>query len=269
MWGRWFRLYQRVKRRLASAPAILALVLCVAFLGLWSRELHHVDHVVVTKGGRLWWVTCGGGRMRVTAVRGWPCPERLRWVSDGESDQVPFLRLKGAPRDWQRLGVGGRYAAVETLLDDQGRPVSLAVGMWERDAGGPLRRSPPMASREVAVPLWTPAALCAVVALASFARRAARVRRRGRRADAGQCPSCGYDLRATPGRCRNAAGQAPSLPGHEAPPAQPRDGVVPAALRYRTRAMGAGALRRILRRVFLSPGVALAGVGGVGGGADA
>jgi hypothetical protein len=52
-------------------------------------------------------------------------------------------------------------------------------------------------SGEVEVPLWTVAALFAAAAIAT--RLLAR--RTGRRVADGHCVGCGYDLRATPGRC--------------------------------------------------------------------
>lgn len=58
----------------------------------------------------------------------------------------------------------------------------------------------PMTYWDVIVPLWLPAAFAAVLPV--YALTIARTRRlREKRARAGLCVRCGYDLRATPGRC--------------------------------------------------------------------
>ena len=65
--------------------------------------------------------------------------------------------------------------------------------------------------RLIVVPYRYPAALLALVPAAWLARKW----RRGRRRGAGLCPACGYDLRATPGRCPEC-GHVPGAKGAEA-----------------------------------------------------
>jgi hypothetical protein len=52
-------------------------------------------------------------------------------------------------------------------------------------------------STELAVPLWLLGGISAIAPAA----RLARGRRLRSRANSGRCPTCGYDLRATPDRC--------------------------------------------------------------------
>ncbi|MDB5357347.1 MAG: hypothetical protein JWN24_3800 [Phycisphaerales bacterium] len=59
---------------------------------------------------------------------------------------------------------------------------------------------------EVAFPLWLPAIAAASLPTYAFVA----IRRRRRRDTDGRCPTCGYDLRATPDRCPEC-GKVPTL----------------------------------------------------------
>jgi hypothetical protein len=62
----------------------------------------------------------------------------------------------------------------------------------------------------LAVPLWMPAAVFGAMLLPLWLKHPSRLRRRRRRS--GLCPSCGYDVRATPDRCPECGtDRAPSL----------------------------------------------------------
>ena len=60
--------------------------------------------------------------------------------------------------------------------------------------------------RAVAVPLWFPVLVTAIAPTIALRR----YRIRARRNRLGLCPSCGYDLRATPGRCPECGTPAPA-----------------------------------------------------------
>ena len=89
---------------------------------------------------------------------------------------------------------------MSTWLNEAGTPVSLGESNNQatRD-GGPVHESGMMPCRSVSVPLWMPLVLGGVAPSILLPTRA-RTRRR-RRLASGLCPACGYDLRATPGRC--------------------------------------------------------------------
>jgi hypothetical protein len=76
------------------------------------------------------------------------------------------------------------------------------------------------AFRNLWVPLW-------LIAAASAVLPATWVRRRlipARRANAGLCPSCGYDLRASPERCPECGTPAPRrVPGKQTSRIRSRD----------------------------------------------
>jgi hypothetical protein len=66
-------------------------------------------------------------------------------------------------------------------------------------------------SRTVELPTWFLAAVFVVLPTVAFAHRRHRLRDK-RRAQTGHCTVCGYDLRATPGRCPEC-GTIPSKKG--------------------------------------------------------
>jgi hypothetical protein len=63
----------------------------------------------------------------------------------------------------------------------------------------PIGANPTGDSRVVAVPLWLVALLAACPPVARLVRRRRQLRLT--REKSGLCPTCGYDLRATPDRC--------------------------------------------------------------------
>jgi hypothetical protein len=206
-----------MRRRLFTLLSALSLLLCMGTCVLWVRSGWHAD--VVTFAGRERWraVSVHGGvmldRFSVTRRSG-------PWNKPPVSINAPLVRYteeliayaswerplpQDVPPRWERQD---RPAALAGLLIRPGvaRPAWPAVEHVSVMAGGTWYNVSHTAEEfwftgpRVWVPYWAAAAATAVLPLL-WARAAAARLRRARRSRRNRCPSCGYDLRATPGRC--------------------------------------------------------------------
>src|SRR5687768_12185993 len=167
---------RRFGRILFNAMTVLSLLFCVASAVLWVRG---------------YWRSDGFGWAR-------PQPPGGQWTF--------FLNAaSGGGGFWMNVGTQGpRKQDASTpegwywnVLGQPPRPyraisVTNRWGFGHQIVGGGRVRS-----RAFVFPAWWPTALFAVLPLC---RLALAIRRR-RRIVEGHCKSCGYDLRATPGRC--------------------------------------------------------------------
>ena len=172
----------------------LSLLLCVAVVALWawsytgmnssdlSFRSHHVG--ATTYRGR---VAVGYARAPVLAG---PPGQRPRWF------WPPLVPPAGPPAGpWARLGFGRGTVGL-------GRPTPV---LGDLPILGRVFTSTIDASY-VQAPWWSFALLAAAAPCAHVRRAWLRRRRIGK----GLCPSCGYDLRASPGRCPECGGTAPA-----------------------------------------------------------
>jgi hypothetical protein len=168
---------------LLTAATFLSALLFITVAALWARSYHHYDYLGFNfhdrSGG--WVARTALGGACVTWFHGYdPSPSRIPGVLGGskripqELHPIPWAQLDGF-RDGQALNLLG-----------------LRV-MRKRWPDG-------YSNTGFVVPLWQPAALTLILPAIAVRRhrRAARLRLRQR---AGQCPHCGYDLRASPSRC--------------------------------------------------------------------
>jgi len=217
-----------VRRRLLDFLTFLSLLLCAASLALWVRTRGTSDRLGYTPGpiqaGRMtqWVVRTAPGAVRVerravtSAVaqlrvrlrsndaaawpEAWPDtwserPEVLVWEAERRdvAPQKPhslrgiLVRFSGErvseARSWQGLGFG-----------------------WDQDRRDQPVFSASMRRHALTFPCWA----AALVTAAAPAAWLLRCHRRRARTNAGLCPACGYDLRATPGRCPECGAIAPS-----------------------------------------------------------
>jgi hypothetical protein len=120
------------------------------------------------------------------------------WAWTRSMPQVDFFTMTGPGRSY---GLGTEVGAVISFLQQErpryrdGDPADV------RWTGGGFRylriTSDGMRRWNLVVPFWAVAGVAAALPAARWIARA-RARRTTR---AGLCPSCGYDLRATPDRC--------------------------------------------------------------------
>jgi hypothetical protein len=171
-----------MKRRLLNLLTLLSLLLCVAVAALWVRSYWVSDAILIANGaGERGAQTVFGTGVLVT--NNMPHGRaRLRW--DRFDGGLLSAWEDGSPRSLpNRLGFGYRFTRLA--------PAGTRVTTPDADVALP----PIISTRKVMVPLWLPVALFALLP-------AARLYRRIRpRYAAGRCQACGYDLRATPGRC--------------------------------------------------------------------
>jgi hypothetical protein len=192
-------------RALYMAATAASLLLCVGVCGLWVRSYRVAD-------AWNWWgrglsdrLESSSGQISLWQARlppEWPVmpgyePKGVRYERNapGPSGQNDFSYgfMPGVRRHWRFLGF--RWMVCEGghgIMPAQGRRPAFA-----------FTTAP---NWDITVPHWFPALLLSLAPARRLARRC-RLRRRARR---GQCLACGYDLRASPGRCPECGRLAPT-----------------------------------------------------------
>jgi hypothetical protein len=181
-----------MKRRLLNLLSILSLLMCVAVCVLWVRSVRRPEALRREWNDRVRSVYC---QYYVSSVDGsvWMW-RQWRWVPPSTSvysihDACERRRRERAWHGWEYLP---RFSVV----------MPMTGSGWE-SAGFAFRREsqhyPARVSDNhvIAVPYWFLAAASMAPLVMQAPARARRWRRRRRNV----CESCGYDLRATPGRC--------------------------------------------------------------------
>jgi hypothetical protein len=180
----------RRRRWAFDLSAAVSALLFVAACALWVRSYWRHDLRMAKRGAvQTSASSVRGGVHFVRETGAYPFPPA--------DQKAEWFTLPAFPTDTidQRYGL-------------RSRDWRLAGFAWiEGDAreGMIYPGEPPIPYRAVVVPWWFVAALFAVLPLA---RWASWLQRR-RRATNGLCPTCGYDMRATPERCPEC-GRAPA-----------------------------------------------------------
>jgi hypothetical protein len=164
-----------VKRRLFTILSALSLLLFVAVVVLWVRSYWYYEGGPVVLVATSFRLESGSG----TLVTCWRVDDNPRSVPNGRWKVVPMSKMPGGkfglpPQSSGALGF--RYWAYD-----------LPIEGWAK----------PMEGRQLFVPYWAAVLLFALLPMVWLTLTL----RNRRRQELRRCPACGYDLRATPGRC--------------------------------------------------------------------
>jgi hypothetical protein len=180
-----------MRRKLFTLAAAISAVLCVGVGFLWVRSDSVYDHLAFARrGGRYVTVFSVARSLHVTVASDWDADEPLHAGSKPKSSPnafIPTLIAKaGTLRSWSLAGVES----------------ATAVG-WLRTASYrlPSTSSPPHRLTDVMVWWGWPFLAFAFLPACWVTSRIPAILQRRERIRRGLCPSCGYDLRASPDRC--------------------------------------------------------------------
>lgn len=188
-----------MRARLTLLLFVFSIAMSVALLVLWVRSRHATDVLLFTHGRYLYELTSDRGRLAVTTV--WPWPQKVHptmtinpgpgriaypfW--DTATGNTPWSLMQ----PWIGLGIRGGSGTVG-FLSSNGVAVQVPAGTRWTYTGTVAARF-----RYVSAPHGLPFSVALLTALWSIAK----LRKNRLRLRRGLCAVCGYDLRASSGRC--------------------------------------------------------------------
>ena len=179
-----------LRRRLLGAFSLFSLILCGTTVVLWVRS-----YWVRTEAE--WWrvprasekLLNGDEPDRMLKFRPTRGSFQVKWVREEPqwwfADEHGHWQERPQPQVAKKWKFGDRGEVSAEFDEGTIRPL---YGRWVDGTGEDVR--------SVTIPLWLPFLAMLLVPVACTTLGLGRTRRR-----LGLCPACGYDLRATPGRC--------------------------------------------------------------------
>jgi hypothetical protein len=210
---------KRFRRLLFNGLAALSLVLCFAMVVLWVRSVHRWDQIAyvvkhspddgaLVNHQDVYSISTGPGAIEVSRLN------LGTWFTG------PFFRLKQGFEFGSGLRPSIPFIPMQTSIDAYGitatgsgeltinssAPVHEFLGFrWESPDKASMRDLSQPSLWRFSIPNWS-----LVSCLIAFPlTRIWLIAQRRRRYHRGHCPTCGYDLRATPDRCPEC-GSAPA-----------------------------------------------------------
>jgi hypothetical protein len=183
----------RLKRAIHNSLTVLSLVLALLAVGLWVTSGHCHYRVLRQDSSKTsYHLDCREGRI-------WATIQYSAFYPDSGAGIIADVRPVGGPM---------HFTANETFLERRGFWIKTKSEDWTEpppaDWQSPrwiallgMSRDKRVSLLSVGAPVWFLVVLTAVAPVQKLLRTLT-IRRRTRQ---GQCPACGYDLRATPDRC--------------------------------------------------------------------
>ena len=192
-----------MRRHTFTIVSTLSVLACVGVFVLWNRSLAVHESVETTLGSYLLRAATGKEGVRISTYGKWPTWEPVKTKSwPPARDEDGYQAFSSSTfRESSFLGAGLRRGRVDLVADRFKAPLWAQPGTnadWNNKI---ISTGHPYLS--LAVPYWMMALAFMITPLVQIA-----VVQRRRPKDFGKCPSCGYDLRATPDRCPECGAMA-------------------------------------------------------------
>jgi hypothetical protein len=201
LWGR----RSGVFRRLLNATTAVLVVVAVMSLWMWQRSRWHYDDLIFATPAAQYELSSCYGKLQYLRVLDRPEPHGPVAYSASLSRREEVPDHVGHLFGQKRVGRWGFESHAGLTPADQSHygQTLLATVRLQPARPHPL---PTMANayafRMVRIPWWWVAAAAGMFpAVRGLAIVVARIRAARRRRRINLCPKCGYDVRATPGRC--------------------------------------------------------------------